>query len=220
MTTYTNVPIAAAGDWIDDAYINTYLGDNLRALWGAFTGAGQLLASTGVNSLNKVAVTGNNGYLLTEDTSLPEKMKFAAPPISLPAGGSDGQVLSKVAGVAAWATFAQYISSLQRQGGSASVWDTQGVSNYTPANMLVQMGVINITISSAAYGSLTVTFPTAFSNYPLVFTTIDGGSSDYYNGVNARAAVLSNSTVKLSLHSNVGGVTVTLPVHWLAIGPG
>lgn len=83
MTDYTNVPIAASGDWIDDAYLNTYLGDNFRAVFGPLTAVGQLLVSLTANRLSKVAVTGNAGYVLTEDPAQPEKMKFAAPSAGL-----------------------------------------------------------------------------------------------------------------------------------------
>lgn len=106
MTDYTNVPIAAAGDWIDDTYLNTYLGDNFRAVFGTLTGAGQLLASSAINRLAKVAVTGNNGYILTEDTSQATKMKFAAPPEGMTTGGTALQYLRKNAANSAkeWAS--------------------------------------------------------------------------------------------------------------------
>lgn len=37
MTDHSDVPLMATGDWIDAAWINQYLGDNVRAWRQAYT---------------------------------------------------------------------------------------------------------------------------------------------------------------------------------------
>lgn len=274
---YTNVPIAAAGDWIDDAYINTYLGDNLRAIFSSLTGAGQLLASTAISSLSKVPVTGNNGYLLTEDTTQATKMKFAAPPIGLPAGGTALQYSRKNAanngyewatlpadelpagGTALqylrkdaantgkeWATFpanelpaggsalqglrknaannavewAALLNVINRQGGSTTVWNTPGTGTRSVASAATQVGIVTVAMSgSPAYGTQAITFPTAFSNNPLVLVS---AKSVLSSGVNVVVTYGGISTTGFTIYVDYNassGSYGNIDITWIAIGP-
>ncbi len=180
---------AVTGATYTAAQFNTYVRDNLAAIWVGIA-------------------TGDMEYY----TSFTTKTRL---PI-----GAQGKFLQVNPGGTApqWGDLVQFISALKRQGGSASAWDTAGSSNYTPTQMLVQSGVINVSLSSQTYNYVDVTFPVAYSNYPLVLTSIDGNLGDYYDGVSSRAWVQSNSVVRVSMHSPASG-TVTFPVHWIAIGP-
>lgn len=63
-----------------------------------------------------------------------------------------------------------------RVGGNASNWNTGGSTTYTITNPVIQLGVTTIGSITTAYnswymGSTTVTFPTAFSNYPMILAS-------------------------------------------------
>lgn len=66
---YTPVPVVAAGDWIDEVFINTYWVDNMAAgVPDVFTAKGQLAVGTGVDSMGVLSV-GTNGYALVADSA-------------------------------------------------------------------------------------------------------------------------------------------------------
>lgn len=92
----------------------------------------------------------------------------------------------------------------RRQGGSSSDWSSTGTTDYTPTAVRMQGGSVTI----PAGGSVVVTFPTAFSNVPLVYATPTSSTASPI-----RAAATS-TTVTLS-HAIGSGITV----NWLAIGP-
>jgi len=61
---------------------------------------------------------------------------------------------------------------VKRQGGSATIWETSGTSNYTPTNIKMQAGVVNIgSTLTGATNSAIVTFPEAFDYEPLVLVS-------------------------------------------------
>ena len=220
---YTNVPIAAAGDWIDDSYLNTYLGDNFRAIFSSLTGAGQLLASTSSSILAKVPVTGNAGYVLTEDPALATKMKFAASVEGLPAGGTALQYLRKNAANSAkeWATLPVSLNTLGRRGGSATDFNTFGTTNYTPTNVGVQFGSLSASITGGYPTPVTtaVTFPVAFSAKPLVYVIPIGTNTTYAVGIANNSTDISTTgfTVTVS-YSNGNSGSGSISVFWFAIG--
>lgn len=74
MTDYYDVPIVYTGDWIDAAWLNQYVGDNLRAFKQGFVNAGDVpyaldsntiaaLAKPSVDSLFKMLSTGVPAYV-------------------------------------------------------------------------------------------------------------------------------------------------------------
>lgn len=94
-----------------------------------------------------------------------------------------------------------------RQGGSATTWLTPGTTGYTYlANVVIQAGVAITTD-----GYVTVTFPVAFSQVPLVFVTAE-------ENMIAGASVQSASQVILTCHDDTG-IVASENISWLAIGP-
>jgi hypothetical protein len=64
---YTPVPAVAAGDWIDEVFINTYWVDNFAAgIPDQFSAKGQLAVGLGVDSMG-ILNAGTNGYALVAD---------------------------------------------------------------------------------------------------------------------------------------------------------
>jgi hypothetical protein len=56
----------------------------------------------------------------------------------------------------------------RRRGGSATVWATAGTTNYTPANILEQVGVASIPEFNGYESSVTVDLPIAYDELPFV----------------------------------------------------
>ncbi len=61
----------------------------------------------------------------------------------------------------------------KRQGGSTTIWNTGGTTNYTPtpANIKRYKGVGSITLSSEQFKGVTITFPDAFTYAPHVMVS-------------------------------------------------
>ena len=67
-----------------------------------------------------------------------------------------------------------------RQGGSPTVWTTPGTTSYTPSASMVQMGAAEITVSSGGTNSVAITYPTAYTERPLIFLSANmTGSLSY-----------------------------------------
>ena len=93
----------------------------------------------------------------------------------------------------------------------ATIADPQG-----DKTLLIQWGSTSITLSSSGskfgrYGSVNVTFPTAFLSTPRGFANINDAAG-YWN-----AGVSSVTTTGLTI-SVAGDSTSTKTVYWLAIG--
>lgn len=150
------------------------------------------------------------------------------------AASADGQVLHCAGGALA---FAQAVTAdiaddavddtkagnrvpqfYRRQGGSATVWAMQGTTTFTPTAVRMQAGAVALGAAGlAASGSVAITYPVAFSNYPLVFVWAEG--LDDYILVNLSANDQAGMTV---LWKSEGGGMVERTDHtifWLAIGP-
>ena len=103
----------------------------------------------------------------------------------------------------------------RRQGGSATIWTTFGTTTYTPGAVRMQAGVIRWTGSSASFGNVAVTFPTAFSYAPLVFATaINQGLS-----VTVTSDSITTTGFILYWRNTEGSSYTAFDSSWLAIGP-
>lgn len=68
---YTPVPSVAAGDWIDEIFINTYWRDNMAAsVPDVFSAKGQLAVGTGVDTMGVLSVGANNTILVADSTQV------------------------------------------------------------------------------------------------------------------------------------------------------
>lgn len=105
----------------------------------------------------------------------------------------------------------------RRQGGSASDWSVVGTSTQTPGAVRMQGGAIEVTVTASLGGAISVTFPAAFSNKPLVYVSIaEDIATNYIASVTAVSA--SSITIQV-LHYEGSTLTNTVTVNWLAIGP-
>lgn len=103
----------------------------------------------------------------------------------------------------------------RRQGGDTSNWDTAGTTTYTPTSVRMQAGRLDAS-GGGTSGAVNLTFPTAFSNGPVLLLT----------------PVFSQGTIRLAMSSvSASGASFNWyssasesagdPVRfaWLAVGP-
>lgn len=106
----------------------------------------------------------------------------------------------------------------RRQGGSATDWSTPGNTNQTPTTVRQQGGVKSLgTISAGGSASAAVTFPTPFSQPPLVFLTTMPASAAPVYAIADDVAITANGFTITAYNTDIASVGVG--VSWLAIGP-
>jgi hypothetical protein len=101
----------------------------------------------------------------------------------------------------------------RRQGGSATSWISVGTTTYTPTSVRMQAGSTEWTGGSATTGNEAVTFPTAFSDVPLVWVQVVN-----YTDVFAAPTSISLSANGFTITWEAGAKTAIM-FFWLAIGP-
>lgn len=98
----------------------------------------------------------------------------------------------------------------RRQGGSASNWGTMGTTDYTPTTVRIQAG----SVITDGDGVVTVTFPVAFSDVPLIITTPVS-----FLAVLVVITAVSASQVSFATKLHEGSAQAAVVIHWQATGP-
>lgn len=183
----------------------------LRADWAGFNVSVHRIAGTDAASPTAPAITQSSGT--TYDIQLCQVLVTTAGAVTVTdervwaAGGANSLASSAVttAKVANDAIDDTKVGNrvpqfYRRQGGDATSWVPPGTTNRTPGAVRMQAGVIH------GVGTVSVTFPVAFSAAPIVVLT-----------------GWDNVVVVLSSVTNTGfGISIGAPgmaVNWLAIGP-
>jgi len=104
---------------------------------------------------------------------------------------------------------------INRQGGSATNWSTNGVSNYTPAAGAWRVQAGSSITGQADYGETDITFPVAFAYPPTVIVT--NASANYYAAI-VYDITASQFTVKCIGFADDLCHTGAI-FNWIAIGP-
>lgn len=182
---FTSVATVVTGQTYLASDYNTYIKDNMAALW-PFTTAGDTAYASAATSLARLAI------------------------------GAVGQIYRVNAAGAApeWGALTH-----RRQGGSSTIWNTKGTTTYTPTAARIQAGESEI-VCAADSGSVTITFPVAFSYAPIVFVgpCIQTAGSTRGNFVFTKSTE-SASSVKIEVYGADGlGSTFTVRFSWMAIG--
>jgi hypothetical protein len=101
----------------------------------------------------------------------------------------------------------------RRQGGSASDWDSPGNTNYTPTMVRMQVGTKGWTGSPTYFGSVTITFPIAFSYLPICFAQCQAAK------IVCDIVSISVSQATITWYDYDQGDHTVLTFVWMAIGP-
>lgn len=113
------------------------------------------------------------------------------------------------------------IKQSQRQGGSATDWNTTGTATQTVTNPIVQTGTITTTAAETFsnpiyYSAITVTFPTAYTSKPHVMACQTGiGATAATNVV---VGSISTTQATFTVMSRDSGYVNGAIIAWLAIG--
>jgi hypothetical protein len=115
-----------------------------------------------------------------------------------------------------------------RQGGDASDWSDGGTTNYsiTGENLKVQTGSADVTVLGLTgtnpwkhKTSLSITFPSAFSNIPVVFAVPAGATLAGDNDVNVSLDIVGVTTAGCTIYVGIGAdLDRTFEVMWYAVG--
>jgi hypothetical protein len=190
MSGYTPVPAIAAGDILDEVFLMTYWVDNMAAMApDVFSAKGQLIVGLDVDEMG-VLNPGNDGDVLTVDS---------------------GETLGLI-----WKALALV---KKRQGGSSTQWNTAGTTNYTPGTHKILAGTINIASISTAwntwyYGNVSLTFPEAFADKPIVLCTPINMVALNIMGLIAGNVTATGCTIYAVANATLGNQNVA----WLAVG--
>lgn len=137
-----------------------------------------------------------------------------------PAGGVSYQGV-RLAADGTTREWAALLNVINRQGGNATNWNTPGTTTRAVTKAVCQAGSVSITMTGGgpASGTAAITFPTAFSNVPLIFLSISASQSsgvwaqlEFYN------LTASGMTIWIGQNANDSNYNPRT-VHWFAIGP-
>ncbi len=114
-------------------------------------------------------------------------------------------------------SYCRYPSSLiaDRQGGSATRWDTTGTTSYKAGSMKIEVGAITWTGAAAASGNINITHATPFANIAMYFAT----AASFDGKVNVTVSPTSGTVATLYWETTDGSTKVSVPINWMAIGP-
>jgi hypothetical protein len=120
----------------------------------------------------------------------------------------DSVLKNTSAGTPSWKALTDFLFCTNRQGGNATDWSDGGTpSNYVVSSQpKMQAGA---TLLGSGVTSVTITFPVAFSNKPLIFPGSELGTK------NVGFSAVSATQVTI----NGDDATGSYNVDWLAIGP-
>jgi hypothetical protein len=98
-------------------------------------------------------------------------------------------------------------STVRRQGGDANDFTVPGTTGYSESNLLTQAGSV-----TGASGTMTVTFPVAFSQKPTVLITPRGSGGVFSGGF----YLVSETTASFNIQ--VSATNVPPSFNWMAVG--
>ena len=133
-------------------------------------------------------------------------------------GIETAQATAEVAQIDATSALARKLVA-KRQGGNVTDWNVSGITNYTPNLPSLQVGIssdvaVSTLISGYYQGSVSITFPTAYTNIPLVIVSINNNNTSSAIAI-AEISALSKTAVTIRIKSNAA---ISANAAWIAIG--
>jgi len=127
--------------------------------------------------------------------------------------GAAGQILKMNSGADA-PEWGGLVTS--RQGGSATDWNTQGTTDYAVSSPKIYVGVARLSVTSGSGSSVSITFPSAYTNKPVALASpllvISGSPGGL--GIATQPSKTGLSLFPLF----TGTVTFVVDVVWMSIG--
>lgn len=227
---FGTVPLVATSDSWTASQHNTYIRDNMAAIWVGTT-AGDTDYYTSATTKSRLAI-GTANQLLQSTGSAPAWADLST------ITANKAMVASQAAGDEFYASSSTALARLpigaaytfkksngttpswgsithRRQGGSATAWNTTGTTTYTPTIELQQVGAVAVTLSAGS-GTTAVTFPVAYSAVPHLTLTISSvGASDNFYAPYIYAISTTGFTVACVSQT---GSSSTIGVNWVARG--
>jgi hypothetical protein len=108
----------------------------------------------------------------------------------------------------------QVLGITARQGGSANNWTTYGTTTYIPEDVRMQCGSVRWTGGAATSGSVTVNFPVAFGQIPLVWAIAGGGKPR----IGVSVTMITLTRFDLTWRDNSDSTQTAITFYWQAIG--
>jgi hypothetical protein len=192
---YNPLPTLSTGDTWSAANANIYWKDNFAAgVPDIFTAAGDIAYATAANAASPLAI-GTAGQVLKVNTGG-----------TLPEWGVAGNVTDRQG-----ASSSDWVSSLASSSYASS-------DNYSITSSKMEVGVVTATISNGASAiDSVITFPTAFSENPIILTNVINGSVTYDEQSFPNTITPTTFQIKLCLSTPSSGDT-TRVISWIAIG--
>lgn len=108
-----------------------------------------------------------------------------------------------------------------RTGASDSSWDTATGLNVTQVvnSPNMQAGANYWTVTAAASGTVTLTFPVAFDDAPLVIATVADTTSSTPTVIHINESNVTASGATFEWFTTGGGNITTIVINWIALGP-
>lgn len=227
---FGTVPLVATSDSWTASQHNTYIRDNMAAIWVGTT-AGDMDYYTSATAKSRLAI-GTANQLLQSTGSAPawadlSTITAAKAMVASQAAGDEFYASSSTAlarlEIGAAYTFKKSNGSTpswgslthRRVGNSSTAWATAGSTTYTPTTELIQAGVTNLTLSGGA-GTQAVNFPVAYTANPHVMLTIVSiGSSDQFSAPILYA--LSTTAFTVAVVTTTGS-SPTIQINWVSRG--
>lgn len=191
---FDNSYTAVTGATYTASDYKTYTKGNFSAMWVGTT-AGDLDYYTSATAKSRLALTA--GGVLVAGASAPLWETGSAYQFLMSNGSSPAEFSSLV---------------YRRQGGNSSNWQNAGTTTYTPTAPKVQAGVQSISINTT--GSVSITYPVAFSNRPVVFVSVFSGIGN----ITFQVTGDSVSGFTVNCRDVVTSGLISAEVNWLAIG--
>lgn len=201
---YTPVPSVAAGDWIDEVFINTYWRDNMAASApDVFSAKGQLAVGTGVDSMGVLRV-GANGDVLVADSGSAVGLKWVEVPTPKMTrlGKSGNQSLAVGIKNITWETEIQDDEGLHGSGQPRITFSQSG--KYRVETVLsVDQNCVSVAISLNGTWVQEQRLPAATGGMARLSIILDVVASDY---VQVQTAVQMNPSIAYATYAGFSAI--------------
>lgn len=135
---------------------------------------------------------------------------------------NNSQVNSAAAITDAKLSIPNRLKQTQRQGGSATDWNTTGTTTQTVTNPILQAGTVTMTSGEQAgpplYATASVTFPTAYTNKPIVVATMTNIGATYANSILIGSITTTGFQITCEATGGQAGYVAGAVASWIAIG--